>query len=145
LKSQGYDNTRDNRARNYHIELPDEGLKVGVLKKLRHHFLRELLDLHCANDCNSKLNTIVDALQYPWKLPHTFLITMVSPFAPQPQQSAYSGELKISKVFVRKPGTDAIPESLNAGAAEQGQNDASTDVSLTYHTLTHGQTSTRKL
>lgn len=33
---------------------------------------------------------------------------MVSPLGPHPQQSAYSGVLNISKVLVRKPGTDVI-------------------------------------
>jgi len=31
---------------------------------------------------------------------------MVSPVGPHPQQSAYSGLLNISYVFVKKPGTD---------------------------------------
>lgn len=33
---------------------------------------------------------------------------IVSPFGPHPQQSANSGVEKISKVFVKNPGTDVI-------------------------------------
>jgi hypothetical protein len=54
----------------------------------------------------------------------TFLIKIVSPLAPHPQQSAYSAELNISKVFVKNPGTDVIvPLLVSTGLQEVGGND----------------------
>lgn len=38
---------------------------------------------------------------------------MVSPLIPHPQQSAYSGVLNISKVLVRKPGTDVMRKNFD--------------------------------
>ena len=43
-------------------------------------------------------------LRFQKRRRRTFLITIVLPLFPQPQQSVYSGVLNISYVFVKNPG-----------------------------------------
>lgn len=103
LQLQSKYKTNKNYGRQFnthHIQLTDKWLKIRMLEVVWKHLFRELLNL------------ITGLNMTRWSHLLTLRMTIVSPFAPHPQLSEYSGLLNISKVLVRNPGMCGFSEDI---------------------------------